>query len=289
MYQIGEFSKIAQVSGRQLRHYDQLGLLIPEHTDPSTGYRYYSAKQLPRLNRILALKEMGMSLDQIKRMLDNEISPDELRGMLMMKKAQIEQMLHEELARVRYIESRIEQINIEGNMEHYDIVLKSVPAKKFISVREICHVLDDGRRLAQEMFKLLPARVGKKAMGHFTAVLYSDIFTDRDIDLEMGFQLEADVDDDLVIDLSDGSSMTVTELPEEEYMLTVTRIGNPQLGHGSYSAIGMWAESNGYEFSGDVREVFINFVPPERIDETVTEIQYPVRPKLNRFPRLLNQ
>ena len=69
---LGKFSKIAQVSGRQLRHYDQLGLLTPEHTDPSTGYRYYSAKQLPRLNRILALKEMGLSLEQIKRMLEDE-------------------------------------------------------------------------------------------------------------------------------------------------------------------------------------------------------------------------
>ena len=68
MYQIGEFSKIAQVSGRQLRHYDQLGLLTPSHTDSSTGYRFYSANQLPQLNRILALKEMGLSLDQIKRM-----------------------------------------------------------------------------------------------------------------------------------------------------------------------------------------------------------------------------
>ncbi len=287
MYQIGEFSKIGQVSGRQLRHYDQLGLLIPEFTDPSTGYRYYSAKQLPRLNRILALKEMGLSLEQIKRMLDEEISPEELRGMLMMKKAQIEQMLHEELARMRYIESRIEQINIEGNMDNYDVVLKSVPDKKIISVREICAGLDDGRRLAQEMFRLLPAKIGQKAMGHFTAILYSDWFTLEDIDLEFGFELEANIDDSLNIPLSDGSAMTVAHLPAEEYMLTVTRIGNPQLGHGSYSALGVWAEANGYEFAGNVREVFINFMPPERIDETVTEIQYPVRPLTRKLPRSL--
>jgi len=286
MYQIGEFSKIAQVSGRQLRHYDQLGLLTPEYTDPDSGYRYYSARQLPRLNRILALKEMGMSLEQIGRMLDDEISPDELRGMLMMKKAQIEQMLHEELARMRYIESRIEQINAEGNMENYDIVLKSVPAKKFLAVREICPQLSAGRQLALEMHRLLPSKVGKRAMGHFTAVLYSEIFTDVDIDLEFGFQLEDDVDDDLVIELPDGASMTVTDLPAEEHMLTVTRLGNPQLGHGSYAAIGMWAEANGYEFAGNVREVFINFVQTDRIEETVTEIQYPVRPKSNLFLQL---
>ena len=287
MYLIGEFSKIAQVSGRQLRHYDQLGLLIPEYSDPQTGYRYYSASQLPRLNRILALKEMGMSLDQIKRMLDDEISPDELRGMLMMKKAQIEQMLHEELARMRYIESRIEQINIEGNMDNYDVVLKSVPAKKFLSVREICPDLNDGRRLAQEMASILPAKVGSKSMGHFTAVVYSDWFTLEDIDIEFGFQIEVDLDDDLTIPLPDGSHMTVSELPAEEHMLTVTRVGIPELGHGSYSALGVWAEANGYELVGNVREVFLNFVPPDRVEETVTEIQYPVRPAHNRLNKLL--
>lgn len=287
MYLIGEFSKIAQVSGRQLRHYDQLSLLNPEYTDPDTGYRYYSASQLPRLNRILALKEMGMSLEQIKRMLDNEISPDELRGMLMMKKAQIEQMLYEELARVRYIESRIEQINIEGNMDNYDIVLKSVPAKKFLAIREVCPALEDGRRMAEEMFRLLPAKVGTKALGYFTAVVHSDMFSEENIDLQFGFQLENEIDEDFTLSLSNGESMIVTDLPAEEYMLTVTRVGNPQLGHGSYSALGMWAEANGYQFSGNAREVFINFVPPERIDETVTEIQFPVKPLSNRFPQLI--
>ena len=86
MFRIGEFSKIAQVSGRQLRHYDRLGLLTPEYTDPSSGYRYYTAQQLPRLNKILALKELGLSLSQIDRLLNEAISAEEIRGMLTMKK-----------------------------------------------------------------------------------------------------------------------------------------------------------------------------------------------------------
>src|SRR5581483_10239178 len=59
MFRIGEFSKIARVSGRLLRYYDEIGLLSPQSIDPETGYRYYSARQLPRLNRILVLKELG--------------------------------------------------------------------------------------------------------------------------------------------------------------------------------------------------------------------------------------
>jgi MerR HTH family regulatory protein len=61
MFRIGEFSQVARVSGRLLRYYDSIGLLHPVRIDPQTGYRYYSASQLPRLNRILALKELGLA------------------------------------------------------------------------------------------------------------------------------------------------------------------------------------------------------------------------------------
>src|SRR5215467_750195 len=128
MFRIGEFAQIAQVSGRQLRFYDQLGLLQPAHIDPQSGYRYYSIRQLPRLNSILALKELGLSLEQIGPLLKDEISPSELRGMLTMKRAQVERALREEEVRLRHIESRIAQIDRSGAMEGYDVVTKAAPA-----------------------------------------------------------------------------------------------------------------------------------------------------------------
>src|SRR5215204_3596251 len=114
MFRIGEFAQIAQVSGRQLRFYDQLGLLQPAHTDPQTGYRYYSIRQLPRLNSILALKELGLALEQIGPLLEDKISPADLRSMLVLKRAQLERSLHEEEARLRHVESRIAQIDRDG-------------------------------------------------------------------------------------------------------------------------------------------------------------------------------
>ena len=117
MFRIGEFAQIAQVSSRQLRFYDQLGLLQPAHTDSQTGYRYYSVRQLPRLNCILALKELGLSLEQIGPLLKDEISPSELRGMLTMKRAQVERALREDEIRLRHIESRIAQIDKSGRID----------------------------------------------------------------------------------------------------------------------------------------------------------------------------
>ena len=81
MFTIGEFARLGGVSVRTLRHYDEIGLLRPATVDPDTGYRGYSADQLGRLNRIIALKELGLSLTQARRLLDG-ITLEELRGML---------------------------------------------------------------------------------------------------------------------------------------------------------------------------------------------------------------
>jgi DNA-binding transcriptional MerR regulator len=59
VYRIGEFARIGGVSIRTLRHYDELGLLAPAWVDPETGYRSYEARQLKRLNRLVALKDLG--------------------------------------------------------------------------------------------------------------------------------------------------------------------------------------------------------------------------------------
>ena len=93
MFRIGEFSKLSQVSVKTLRYYDQIGLLHPAEVDRFTSYRYYSTDQLHRLNRILALKDLGLSLEQIGLVLDHDLSPDELRGMLRMKQLELEQQV----------------------------------------------------------------------------------------------------------------------------------------------------------------------------------------------------
>ena len=67
MYKIGELSKLCRLPVKTLRYYDSVGLLVPDETDRFTGYRYYSAARLADCNRIVALKELGFSLDEIRR------------------------------------------------------------------------------------------------------------------------------------------------------------------------------------------------------------------------------
>jgi len=120
MLKIGDFSRLAQVSVKTLRHYGQLGLLRPAWIDRYTGYRYYELDQLPRLNRILALKDLGFSLEQIRQILRADLAATELRGMLRLKRAELEQQVLAEQARLGRVEARLHQIEREGTLPQYE-------------------------------------------------------------------------------------------------------------------------------------------------------------------------
>src|SRR5262244_2784393 len=110
MLKIGEFAQAGQVSIATLRHYDQQDLLKPSALDPDTGYRYYSLDQLPRLNRIVALKDLGFSLEQIAKMLEEDLPFEQLQGMFRLKQAQILQVIETEQTRLERIAARLRQI-----------------------------------------------------------------------------------------------------------------------------------------------------------------------------------
>lgn len=273
MFKIGEFSKIAQVSARQLRRYDEMGLLTPLHVDRFTGYRFYSATQLPRLNRILALKELGLTLAQIGQYLNQDVTTDELRGMLALKRSQLEQELEREAARLRYIESRIAQIDQHGRFEQ-EVVLKSVPDQSFLSVRDRFPTMMDGFMLMAKMRQRLSEPQAEKVSGFYTAVFHSDMYDENEADIEIGLLLNSPIETS--IQLTDRHQLTLRELSGSAEMLTTVRIGAPQLGHGSFAALGVWLEANGYQIVGPGREMFINFPPVGHAHDAVAEIQFPV-------------
>lgn len=90
MYSIGAFAQLGGVTVRMLRHNDGTGLLAPAYVDPATGHRLYGAAQLLRFNRLVALKDLGIALEQIGRLLDDGVEPAELRGMVRKRAAELE-------------------------------------------------------------------------------------------------------------------------------------------------------------------------------------------------------
>lgn len=277
MFQIGEFSQIARISMRQLRHYDELGLFKPTRIDPETGYRYYSAAQLPQLNRILALKDLGLSLDQIKRLMEKDISAEEIHGMLTLKKAQIEQTLRDELARVRSIEARLWEIETEGVLSDEAVVVKSVPEQKFLSVRRIVSDVRAGFALMLNIHRLLPGRVedGRSLIGNFGIVFHSEGYDTETIDVEMGYLLTQPFFERFP--LPDGGEMTTRVVSAVETMATLARVGIYTDVVGHYGALGTWIEKHDYQMAGAGWEIFLQPYEPGKEDEAVIEIQIPVK------------
>ena len=129
MFSIGDFARHGRVSVRMLRHYDAIGLLRPAHVDRVTGYRSYEAEQLSRLNRIVALKDLGFTLQQVRvRPWTTRSSVEELRGMLRLRQAELQSQIAADAARLAQVEARLQIIETEGAMPADDVQIKRIPA-----------------------------------------------------------------------------------------------------------------------------------------------------------------
>lgn len=272
MFRIGEFSQIARVSGRLLRYYDSIGLLRPQRIDPETGYRYYSAAQLERLNRILALKDLGLSLDQVARMLDDKISTAEIRGMLALKKAELERSLAEEAARLRHIESRLTQIEQQGTLGDYDVVLKSCAATPVLSTRATYPNFDEVIAALREIVQAVRTQVAATAREHMVVIAHCD-FDDENLDLEIGVTLNRAVNKP--VRLPSGAQLALTELPASATLATIVRTGPLYQSHLAFGRLGVWMEANDYAIAGPCREVFLD-MPFQVPGDPAVEIQFPV-------------
>ena len=142
MLSIGDFARAGRVSVRMLRHYDAIGLLRPARVDASTGYRSYTAGQLALLNRIVALKELGLTLAQVQQVVESAVTVDEIRGMLTLRRAELETRIQEDTARLAHVQARLRIIESEGQMSAYEVVIKSVPALRVAELTGTAKTMD---------------------------------------------------------------------------------------------------------------------------------------------------
>ena len=274
MFRIGEFSLIAQVSGRLLRYYDEIGLLSPEYTDPQTGYRHYSARQLPRLNRILVLKELGLGLDQIARLLDQNASADEMRGMLALRKAQIMQTMQEDLTRLQLVEARLDQIDTYGQVQGPDVVLKTIPAQRYLALREVLLDVGTVRRLVSLITTVVPRKVSPSSLGQIALVIHASLVDSDALDFEVGYLLTGKAS--VAVRVSEDRELSLRDLPAIETMATIVHTGNVNDIHRSYGLLGTWVEQQQWQIVGQCRQILMQLPQPEH-DDAVIELQLPVR------------
>jgi DNA-binding transcriptional MerR regulator len=274
MFRIGDFSRIARVSCRLLRHYDEIGLFKPARIEQETGYRYYSAAQLPTLNRILVLRDLGLSLEQIAKALREDLPAAELRGMLLMRRAEVEQTIEAESQRLRQIETRIAQIEAEGRAATDDVVIRPEPARRLLSLRQTVGSFAEGLRLVGELLQTVPRLAGESAVGELVVIAHAPEFEPDNADVEFGFYVQPQVRSPVRLD--DGRALTLRELPPIERLAACVRIGPPQEAHLTTARIAQVIEADGYRICGPNREVFLQRPSPGRLEDAVVEMQFPV-------------
>jgi DNA-binding transcriptional MerR regulator len=266
---IGDFARLCQVSVPTLRHYDEIGLLKPVQVDAMTGYRYYAVAQMPRLNRILALKDLGFSLEQIEQVLNGDLTLEQLRGMLKLKQAEVQQHVVEEQGRLARIATRLRQIELEDSMPNYEVVLKTVAPMLIASRTVTIPTNDQVPKYLNPAFGAASSYAegqGAKFTGPCFAIWH------QGADVLANEVAEAVFPIDRMLPGSD--EVKVYQLPETQVAAAVH--------HGAFEnfvqlhgALLSWIESNGYHVAGHYREIYLGHTTGN-MDETATEVQYPV-------------
>lgn len=269
MFKIGDFARINRVTVKTLRYYDNLGLLQPEKIDHNTGYRYYSADQMPRLNKILSLKDAGFSLDEISVILNKNMDSEQIQILLELKRSEVFNRLKDEQARLTRIETLIKMCKQEEYSMKYDIVLKKIEPIRVASLRGTIPNYSEQEHLWNELAEHIQkhgARIVPPCM-----VIYHDIgYKEETVDAEVIEPIEGR--------LPDTHRIKVKELEGVDEMACVVHKGPYQTLNMPYSAITKWIEENGYEIVGPQRELYLKgeWITSDQ-NEYITEIQFPVR------------
>lgn len=269
MFKIGDFARLNRVTVKTLRHYESLGLLYPEKVDNFTGYRYYSASQMPRLNRILALKDIGFSLDEIVVIQSKNMDSEQIKNLLEVKHVEILNKVRAEQERLLRIENFINLCKQEAFIMEFDVVLKKIEPVKVAALRDIIPSYSKQGGLWKELGDHLRkhnAKIEPPCMVIYHKSRYKEDAVD------------AEVVEPLVGTVPETERIKVKILDGVDEMACVVHKGPFDKISMAYSAISKWIEDNGYEIIGAQRELYLkgDWATSDP-NEYITEIQFPVK------------
>ncbi|MGW6457114.1 MerR family transcriptional regulator [Streptomyces sp. NPDC055078] len=291
MFTIGDFARHGRVSARMLRHYDAIGLLRPDRIDPFTGYRYYSAAQLARLNRVIALKDLGFTLEQVRRILDDRVSTEELRGMLVLRRAELAETVTRAAATLGQVEARLRSIESEGRMPADDVIVKSVPAARVAELTAVApgygpeHIGPVIGPLFDELSRRVAA-AGVVPSG--PGVAHYEDAPEGDGAILVHASLPVPVTSPVTSSVTSSVASLVTspvtprpdpgfgivELPAIERAATIVHRGSMNAVVSTAQVLARWIEAGGHRGVGYAREVSLE--TPDDPEQWVTELQEPL-------------
>ncbi|MFP3387742.1 MerR family transcriptional regulator [Brevibacillus sp. SIMBA_040] len=268
MFKISEFSKLSRIPLQTLRYYDQIGLLKPAKTDESSGYRYYSAEQLLKINRIVIFKELGFTLQQISELFQEDISAEQIRGMLKLKESEIERQLNIELAKLSRIKERMQLVECEGKMDkEQEIVVKRVEVVQMVTYASTGTV-DDIPNLFDIFDGLLDSRIRSALSGPRTVLWNVSSSTAHEFELEAGYVVKSEA-------LRLPEPLRFRSLPSVT-MATMLFRSDSVYSETACLNLAEWIEQQGFRIRGDHsgREFYVPL--PGNPGVNLIEIQIPI-------------
>jgi DNA-binding transcriptional MerR regulator len=272
MFTIGDFASYGRVSVRMLRHYDAIGLLPPAHVDPATGYRSYDANQLARLNRIVALKDLGFTLEQVQSILDDKVGAEELRGMLRLRQAELQTQITADSDRLRQVEARLHLIEQEGAMPTDDVQIKQLPGVRLAELTGTADGFEPASigPVIQPLYEQLMGqleRAGVTPKG--PALAYYEQTSNGDkITVHAGVPVG--------VGPSDSYEFSIVDLPPVEQAATIVHRGPMDDVMPTVQAMGRWIDANGHRSTGYNRELYLDYGCGDDPSAWTTELQQPL-------------
>lgn len=280
MLKIGDFSKIARVSIRMLRYYDQIGLLKPAYIDVASGYRSYSIDQLQRLNRIIFLKDIGFSLNEITNLIDDNISIEEMKIMLLKRQNDLKNEISMAQLNLTMVNERLKALENESEIPKYDIVVKSTESYAVATFRTIVPHMSEMDTYCYNLYSKLYKELKNlkiSAIGPEITYYYNEEYCEMDLDMEVGIIIQGDFAE---IDKIKESNLTFKKLETELKVASLIYNGPFEGMEVAVIELLKWIGSNNWEIIGPLREIHLSG-PAHSGDlvetNAVIELQIPIK------------
>ncbi len=273
MFKIGDFSKLTFVSIRMLRYYDEIGLFKPIKIDNFTNYRYYSAAQIPLLNLIVRLRDMGLKAEEIRFIIQENDNEKQLQ-LLIKKKLELSQQIHDDELKLQQLTTFITKYNKEETIMKFEAVVKNIPSCTVLALNAVIPTYSQEGELWGKFMELVGKQnlfANLKEGGYCYAMFFEEDHKEGVIHIEIG--------DEVTGLTKEVVGLEVKALPAIEQALTILVKGPYEVNiQEGFNFAGTWMEENDYDFSGPPRTQYIKG-PGDTKDpaEYVTEIQIPIK------------
>ena len=270
MFKIGEFSQFVRVSPRMLRHYEKCGLISPAAIDPYTGYRQYSAAQIPQIARIAALRDVGFSIEEIGEILPRMDDKAFLEGLLREKVNELRETIAQDHARLTLLMQMSGELRKEQTIMLYEVELKKLDPVKVLALRGIIPQYNQEGILWEKLGNYL-AQNNIECQSDGYSTYFDEAYMEANPDVEIAVPVET---------LGESRGEFIFKEYPAVALAATLRFSGPF--DGGYDAAGeklaKWLEENGYSFAGSLRGHVITS-PDDTSDpeKWITELQVPVK------------